>query len=441
MDSDYRRLQASVLQAFAPGTQVGQSYVVEAPIGCGAMGVVVRAVDTTLERRVAIKVVMLAKYADVLRSEAVVMARLRHENLLQIHAFGEHRGFSYFVMELVDGTSLASLLKREGPLPLLVACGILHKVGAALAVVHGAGIVHRDIKPGNVLIGRDYRVALADFGLVATEAKGRVSGTPSYVAPELVEGIVLSDGDHHLSDQYSLAVTAFEMLTGTLPFKADAVHALLVKRVLEPPPAISSRRPGLSPAIDAIFARALARDPHDRFPDCASFVAALEAEANKEKEGEGAGKRTRCILVVDDDDDMVQLYQTVFEALEDVEVTCTKDGLVGLEFARADPPSVIFLDLQMPRFNGIDFIVKALADERLRSVPIVVISSMLDADNGASSAESFGSLREILTTMGVKAQIPKPVSLEVLLRTAEQYLPPLINVMPTLPPRVRGQAR
>jgi protein kinase-like protein len=258
------------------------SYVVEEFVGEGAMGVVYRAYHAQLERTAAVKVLQaLTPDTDMVarfRREAQSIGRMRHANVLNVFDFGEFEGTPYMVVEYVQGGSLASRTK-QGALDRASALRFLRGIGDALDYAHSLGIVHRDVKPANVLLGAGDTPILADFGLAKLlqsssikSMTGVTTGTPAYMAPEQVTGSQVGPA----ADRYSLAVMAFEMLTGSLPFEAEGVLEVLYAHVHRDPPAPSSLNPQLGPRVDDVVLRGMAKDPAARWESCASFIAALE---------------------------------------------------------------------------------------------------------------------------------------------------------------------
>ena len=267
-----------------PGTLLGRYRLIE-KAGVGGMSEVWKAEDTTLHRTVAVKVILTPvaedpTYRERFLREARLVAGLEHPNVLPVYDFGtqtvEGAEVSYLVMPLVLGGSLKGHI--TGPMPYGIAVAWLQAVSAALDHAHAKGILHRDVKPGNVLLDSQGRPLLADFGLARSSESisgltqtGTVLGTPLYMAPEQAMGGTL-DGR---ADQYALAVIAFEILTGLVPFRADSPLAVLHQHVSVPPPPASSIIPAIPPAADAVLSKALAKKPADRFPSCSAFVEAL----------------------------------------------------------------------------------------------------------------------------------------------------------------------
>jgi serine/threonine protein kinase len=265
----------------APGTALG-AYVITGPVGRGGMAVVYRAHHAALDRNVAIKVLWqsLADRPGFLvrfQREARAASRLRHPNILNVYDFGTQGGITYMVSELLTGGSLADRL--SGPLPIEDALHVLRGIGAALDVAHAAGLIHRDVKPSNILFTSDGEPVLADFGIariLADEAhitaQGSLLGTPHYLAPEMASGEEVGPA----SDLYSLGVVLFEMLTGGPPFPRETPIATVRAHIVEPPPLVDALNPAVPPEIGDVVARALAKRPEERYPSGAAMAAAFE---------------------------------------------------------------------------------------------------------------------------------------------------------------------
>ncbi|MEO6877696.1 MAG: serine/threonine-protein kinase, partial [Gemmatimonadaceae bacterium] len=267
---------------------VGDRYLIEEEIGRGGMAVVYRAMDLRLNRPVAIKVLPpeLAFNGDVRTRfirEAQTAAQLSHPNIVPIYSVDdtESGAFTYFVMSLVDGESLGVRLAREGAWPVDKTVRVLRDVADALAYAHARGVVHRDIKPDNILIDRaSGRPLVTDFGIARAAASdtrltvtGVAVGTPAYMSPEQALGERELDGR---SDLYSLAVVGYHMLVGDTPFKAANTPAMLVKHVSERPRPVRERRPEVPAYLAVAIDRALAKRPEDRWSDAGEFRDALD---------------------------------------------------------------------------------------------------------------------------------------------------------------------
>jgi DNA-binding beta-propeller fold protein YncE len=264
-------------------------YRIQAPLGRGGMGTVYLAEQTGPHRQVALKLLLdpataSQTFRERFLRESELAAAIDHPNVLPVYDAGETDGVLWIAMRHVDGIDLAALLARDGPLAAERALAIVGQVAGALDAAHARGLVHRDVKPANILLAMDggavAHAYLADFGLTkrvggarGLTVSGQVLGTIDYVAPEQVEGGEV-DGR---ADQYSLGCVLFECLTGEAPFRRDSELAVLWAHVNDPPPRIGEHRPDLPAALDEVIGRALAKAPGDRYPSCGALVAAGQA--------------------------------------------------------------------------------------------------------------------------------------------------------------------
>jgi Protein kinase domain len=276
----------NLLARFSGGSRVA-GYRLEEQIGAGGMAVVFRAVDERLGRQVALKMLAPALAQDEafrhrFIRESRAAAAVDDPHIIPVHEAGESGGVLFIAMRYVPGGDVRSLLHGQGPLSPGRVAAIISPVASALDAAHAAGLVHRDVKPANMLLdarpGRPDHVYLSDFGIskaavssAGLTAGGQFLGTPDYTAPEQVKGEPV-DGR---TDQYALACAAFEMLTGQTPFRRDETTAVMWAQLSEPPPSVTSRRPDLAAAADQVFARALAKTPAARYARCADFAEAL----------------------------------------------------------------------------------------------------------------------------------------------------------------------
>jgi serine/threonine protein kinase len=274
------------LGGLTPGSRVA-GYLLQEQVGAGGMAVVYRAVDERLGRQVALKVLAPALASDEefrrrFIRESRAAAAVDDPHIVPVYEAGEADGVLFIAMRYVAGGDVHALLHREGPLPPDQVAAIVSPVASALDAAHAAGLVHRDVKPTNMLLdarpGRPDHVYLADFGLsramlssATLTGLGMFLGTPDYVAPEQIEGQPVTGQ----ADQYALACTAFEMLTGQAPFRRDEARAVIWSHLSVPPPSLTSLRPGLPAGADQVFARAMAKAPADRYPRCADFAESL----------------------------------------------------------------------------------------------------------------------------------------------------------------------
>ncbi|MDO5031374.1 protein kinase [Corynebacterium sp.] len=262
-------------------------YRIDQPIARGGMSTVYRCVDMRLGRAVAAKV-MDERYQDDpvfvkrFEREARAMAQLQHPNLVGIHDFSSDGIPIYLIMELITGGTLRELLAERGPMPAHAAVAVMRPVLTGLTEVHSAGLVHRDIKPDNVLITGNHRVKLGDFGLVRSAraeagSNGQIVGTVSYLAPEQVNGEDITPA----SDVYSAGIVLFELLTGTVPFSGPTPLEHAMARLHADVPAPSARISGVPKLVDALVATATAREPRQRFADAHEFLDALDDVAHE----------------------------------------------------------------------------------------------------------------------------------------------------------------
>ncbi len=276
-----------------PGSAFGP-YRIVAPLGRGGMATVYRAHDQALDRDVALKVLPAEflhdpAFAERFQQEARVAAKLEHPHIVPVHAFGIEQGRPWMAMRQLTGGSLAERVRR-GPLAPREAAGLLREVADALDYAHTRGVVHRDVKPANVLLDGAGRAYLADFGIArmlegspVVTATGLIQGSPSYMAPEQAMGAKVD----RLADVYALGVMAFECLTGRVPYTGTTPVAILMKHVQEPVPEPTAAE--VPPALCAVLRRCLAKAPADRWPSAGAFAAALDEAATGATPPRGLG--------------------------------------------------------------------------------------------------------------------------------------------------------
>jgi eukaryotic-like serine/threonine-protein kinase len=289
------------------GTVLSGRYKLEAKLGSGGMSTVYLARDTTLDRQVAVKVMHreMSEQADQLerfRQEARAVAKLSHPNVVAVIDAGEDGGHPYIVFEYVEGETLKQRINRIGALDVQEALAYAIEIARGLTVAHARNMVHRDIKPQNVLIDSEGRAKLTDFGISrqleqdGMTATGRVLGTTDYVAPEQAMGHPVDQR----SDVYSLGVVLYEMLVGAVPFSADSQVGVAMKHVNEELPDVQQRRPELSAAAAMVVERATAKDPAERYQVVGEMIddlsTALEVEAARA--GSATGEATSVLEAV-----------------------------------------------------------------------------------------------------------------------------------------------
>ena len=387
------------------GVALGPYQLIER-IGRGGMGTVYRAYHPALDRMVAIKVLPEAfsddnEFTERFVEEARSVARLKHPNILQVFDFDQSDSRSYLVMELVEGGRLSDRLGR--PMELREAIKLLTPIASALDYAHNQGIVHRDVKPSNILLHVDGTPVLADFGLAklasssrSLTASGTVVGTPEYMSPEQSAGEPLGPA----SDRYSFAIVAYEMLTGRVPFQADTPAAVLLSHLNKAVPPAIELRGELAAHVDAALQRGLAKVPEERFTTTAAFVAALTPAAWPSSLPEdrapaaapsrpAARSRHRVpqVLVVDDGPANRELIEACLAGI-DCEVRPAEDGEAALREVAMRPPDLVLLDVQMPGINGYDVCRRIKADPKTRLIPVVMITSL---DRTADRVEALNA--------------------------------------------------
>lgn len=265
-----------------PTFQIGR-YEIVTEIGRGGMGVVYRAYEPSLDRLIALKVLAPPldqdpRFVARLQREAINTARLRHPNIALLYEFGQVDGTTFLAMEYVPGVSLRQLL-AQGLLPIERTLNILGQIAQALDYAHRVGIVHRDVKPSNILVGPGDHAMLIDFGLSdmaetsLLTADSSLLGTPQYMAPEQAAG----RGADSRTDQYALAAIAYEMLTGVPPFHSRHAAAIVHAHLYETPAPANEVCPTLPQTVDAVVQRGLAKAPHERYPSLTAFINDLRA--------------------------------------------------------------------------------------------------------------------------------------------------------------------
>ena len=259
-------------------------YDVERELGRGGMAAVFKATEVPLKRTVALKVLLpelglTATAAERFKREASLVAGLDHPNVVQVYRVGQVGGIFYIAMRFVQGRSLHSILEAQGALPVPAILAILRGATRGLAFAHQRGVVHRDVKGGNILVDADGRISISDFGValraadVSVTAAGTVIGTPHFMSPEQCAG----HRARPQSDQYSIGILAYQMLVGALPFESETLAGLMQHHFYTPIPDIHLARDDVPPALVLLLQRALAKDPDDRFDSTREMLEALEA--------------------------------------------------------------------------------------------------------------------------------------------------------------------
>ncbi len=285
------------------GKQLG-SYRVVAPLGEGGMAIVYKAYQAGMDRYVALKILPRYFASDPqflgrFEQEAKVLARLLHPHILPVHNYGEVDGYTYIVMPFVESGTLADLLDGD-PLPLAQIHRIIAQVGDALDYAHSQGVIHRDVKPSNILVDQRGNCLLTDFGIakmvegsIHFTRTGGIVGTPAYMSPEQIQG----EGLDGRSDVYSLGIVLYEMATGRPPYRAETPPAIFVKHLHDPLPPPRTLNPALPEAIERVILKALAKKREDRYATPGDMVQALRAAMPDTAHGEVAlGDETKAVV-------------------------------------------------------------------------------------------------------------------------------------------------
>ncbi|HEX2735761.1 MAG TPA: protein kinase [Polyangiaceae bacterium] len=396
-----------------PGDVIDGNYRVTGELSRGAMGVVLSAFDERLRRNVAIKVIRAelfhAGFVRQFLHEARAMARVSHPHVVAIYALGEFRGAPYFVMERIDGSTLEAWLSQN-PVPsrvdsdapggapslavdLETRLRLLSELCSGVEAIHAAGAVHRDLKPGNVLLDQHLQCRVADFGLsvFGDDVPPEVAGTIAYLAPELMLLMGERRQIHAISDVYSLGCIAYELLTGQHPSRERGLNSGIRRASEVLPP--SALRPDLPPGMDQVILSALNADPEERTPTVTAFACALR---------ELRSVRPDRVLIVEDDPDFSELLrETLAAKFPAAEVHCVDNGVAALAWVDEHPAAVALIDLQMPTMDGIA-LTRALRERpHASAMPIIVLSG----GGGASEWKKLASL-------GADRFLLKPVNLD-----------------------------
>ncbi|MEZ4298371.1 MAG: serine/threonine-protein kinase [Polyangiaceae bacterium] len=474
--------RAGTAPGMTAGTMVDGRYAVESELGRGGMGIVYLARDTFLDRPVALKVIAPGWLGDGeiaarFKREAKALASIRSQFVVQVYAFGAHAGSYFFAMEYVPGRALKQILsehrKHGDTIPALRTLTILSQIAQGIDAVHAQGIVHRDVKPSNIVIEEHTgRPVLVDFGLAIPNedpAAALAIGTPQYMAPEQGGAGVPGASVTVRTDVYALGVTAFEMLTGRLPFDSTDHARLMRWHGRKQPPALSSMAADLAP-FDKAIARALAKDPADRFPSCTAFAEVLAAASERyvnsilptlpppppgangpapapvqkpppaprrtptfreltpprppppsrrfsdyPPPASGPGARPFHVLVVDDSAVFrkftVQATQLAFrrQTGRSALVQGAGSGEEAVEIASVEPPDLVLLDFDMPGLDGVGTL------SRLRALP---------GGAGARVVVLSGRVRAVdrwrFSVLGVSDFVTKPIELWRLVERIEK---------------------
>jgi serine/threonine-protein kinase len=374
-----------------PGTELA-GYRIEAVVGRGGMGVVYRATHLHMNRIVALKVLGVElvddpEFRERFLRESRAAASISHRGMVTAYDAGEADGQLYIAMQYVDGTDLGALLRAEGALEPPRVVSLLRQIAGALDIAHERGIVHRDVKPANVLIDGE-ECFLTDFGLTkqissetALTANGQFVGTVHYMAPEQVEGAAVDAQ----ADLYGLGCVAFHSLTGSPPFDLESDVSVAMAHLKEPPPSLMAVRPDLPTGLDAVLSRALAKHKQDRQSSCRELVDELEA-ALRGAPAEAVAKAEGGRLLVAAQDPATRAVVRASLKGRGLRVLEAADPASAVEIARREQPELAIVDWDMAAAESGDI------RDRLRDFPetaeikIVTMATYEDADEGGRVA-------------------------------------------------------
>jgi serine/threonine protein kinase len=348
------------------------SYELRERIGAGGFATVFKAWDAASNREVAIKACTLGpEMHERFFREAELAGRLHHPNITEIYESGMEGDTPFIVQELLDGEDLSALIARREPRTLSAKIGILMGVAEALDHAHRAGVIHRDVKPSNVRVLDDGSIKLMDFGIAKAlgaasniTKSGIAVGSIGYMSPEQVSG----DSVDERSDLFCLGVLAYELLSFQAPFKSDNLFRLLEMIVKEDPDPLIEVAPDVPTEVAAVVARAMQKNPADRFSSAAEMRDAISSMRPAEK-------KSPSILVVDDD---AAVREGLVRLLEDegYRAVAATNGREALTKARAEMPRLILLDLKMPVMDGWQFLNVWNAVETDTRCPVVLLSGL-----------------------------------------------------------------
>ena len=371
---------------FATGELLDGVYEIMQLLGRGGMGQVFEAHDHLLNRRVAIKAAWPNPLTPPLRNEARALAAFQHPSLVCVHTLGAHRGIDYLVMERVYGVSLtqhASTRWSSGQtFTSDEVLRILLPTAEGLSVVHRAGLVHRDIKPDNIMLTPVQRVVLMDFGLVLPEfdvnGRQRVAGSPPYMAPEALLNTA-EPGSGHLVDIFGLGVLAYELLTGARPYQGTTIREVIAAHERGEPLPLSQARPDCPAKLSQVVQEMLNPNPQLRTQSAEAAAWQMRATLENRPQVEVAAVSQRkplSVLIVDDDVDLAKILSFyVRQIVGRADIRVAHDGEEALRQIQDEEPEVMLLDLHMPRMNGVEVCMQLKGEGLAQSCSVISVSA------------------------------------------------------------------
>ncbi len=372
---------------FATGELLDGVYEIIKLLGRGGMGQVFEAHDHLLNRRVAIKAAWPNPLSPPLRNEARALAAFQHPSLVSVHTLGEQRGIDYLVMERVYGVSLthhATTRRQSGErFTASEVLQILLPAAEGLSVVHRAGLVHRDIKPDNIMLTPAHRVVLMDFGLVlpefAVDSEQRVAGSPPYMAPEALLNTA-STGNGHLVDIFGLGVVAYELLTRQRPYEGRTLREVIASHERGQPTPLAELRADCPLALCQVIHEMLSPNPLMRVQSAEAVAWQLRAvRDDRPRTGPAPVEpdaKAPSVLIVDDDVDLARILTFyVRQIVGPADIRVAYDGEQALAEIQQEEPEVMLLDLHMPRMNGVELCMQLRGEGLAEGCSIISVSA------------------------------------------------------------------
>lgn len=392
MSKDTTEIRYDRLATKMPGDSLEGGFVLREVLGRGGAGVVFEAWEEPLRRFVAVKLPLSERTAEALVTESHALAAFRHQGLPVVYALRFEEGVPFLVLERLRGHTLEELITRHQdtePIPWREAIHYVKAVAEILQVLHRAHLVHRDVKPSNVMVCASGRVVLLDLGIVQQERHfddlHERSGTPAYLAPEVVTDTV-GPGSGHFLDIYGLGVVAFELLTGSLPHQATGLVQIIKEKLEAPVPRVRDYCAEVPGNLDDLVHAMMSKSPMDRPDSIEPILYALDAVA----EGKSARLPSHrlSVMMVDDDADYRELMRTCVELVDTkVDLRLADNGFAALEMLRERPCDLIVVDLEMPIMNGIELVMYLRGMPEAKNTLVAILSGKARPEDRALLSE------------------------------------------------------